>query len=94
MAGGGRVSVYFSNRIYTNYVGEYFVEMPLLFIGNQNSLEQSLTFFSFFTVKMTLGIRGKGISFCFIESQNHMLGLEDIVEVTWTTACILEDAGK
>lgn len=75
-------------------MGEDIVEMPLLFIGNQNSLEQSLTFFSFFTVKMTLGVRGKGISFCFIESQNHMLDLEEIVEVTWTTACILKDAGR
>lgn len=54
-----RVSVYFSNRIYTKYVGEYFVEMPLLFIGNQNSLEQSLTIFYILHSEDDFGGQGK-----------------------------------
>lgn len=45
--------------------------------------------------EMTLGTRGRGRPSCLTEPQNHdILGLEEILKVPGTTACILKDAGK
>lgn len=42
-----------------------------------------------------MGLRGRGMSLCLIESQNrNSLDLEEVLEVTWATACTFKDAGK
>lgn len=95
---GGGTSVHFLNRIYTNEVDNYSAKClcylflkSLLIRALWNSLLPSFILHS----EMTLGTRGRGMSFCLIEPQSHdILGLEDILEVPWLTACILKDVGK
>lgn len=69
-------SLYFLNRIYTNDVGKYSEKkkrLCYLFLKSLlnrilwNSVLPSFILHS----EMTLGTRGRGMSFCLIEPRNH-----------------------